>query len=330
MNPTDGSFGTLLLNPKLGMKRPVLILLVALLAIVASLFWWSKHKDTPPPTAEDPIVTLKVGYIPIIDCSQLYVASQRGYFTEQHLNVELVPMAGGPIIIQALSSGAIDIGFANLATVVFYENGSPVLRRLSGGTRMDKDHSEAGLVVLASSSINVASDLKGKIVAVNSRKNIVDLAVLRFIRGAGLKADDITLVEVPFKDMEAALRGGRIDAATLPEPILSVAMKTDGLRNLGDHFVMAFGSISSTGYFAMPTSEKITESVAQRFKVAMERATEELNSADSGAWTAVAEVTKLPPDVLAAAGKPEFLNAVSSEAFLQMKTWLQEEGLMTP
>jgi NitT/TauT family transport system substrate-binding protein len=311
------------------MKRKAFIwfLVVAIFGIVAFGLWTVGNRYL---VAQQPTATIKVriGYIPILDCAQLYVASHLGYFVKNGLDVELVPMAGGPAIIQALSSNAIDIGFANLATIVFYEQAAQRLNHLAGGTRMDKNHSEAGLVVLADSGIKQISDLRGKTIAVNSRRNIVDLAILRTIKGSGLSAKDINLIELPFKDMETALRSKRIDAAPFPEPLLSIVLKTGGVTNLGDHFAIAFGEIYSTGYFSMPESEKITSTVIKNFNTAINEATENLNNPSRNTFEAISLVTKLSPETLESTGKPEFVNKIPESAFQQMKTWLVEEELL--
>lgn len=310
------------------MKRQhILLFLVSALTLVASGVFIACRKaaESPAPAA---IVNLKIGYIPIVDCSQIYVASRLGHFAENGITVELVPLAGGPAIIQALASNAIDVGFANLTTVVFYEQNSPPLKRLAGGTRMDKNHSEAGLIVLGESGIERIADLKGKSVAVNSRRNIVDLAVLRSIRSSGLSHKNITLVEVPFKDMEAAVRSRKVDAAALAEPFLSSALSKPGLQNLGDHFAIAFNSVYSTGYFAMPKSSTVTAEIAKRFETAISKATKDLTPPTDKAIEAIAESTKLSREIIKSAGKPEFVVTISESAFSQMKTWLEEEGLL--
>ncbi|MFA6554599.1 MAG: ABC transporter substrate-binding protein [Candidatus Paceibacterota bacterium] len=301
-----------------------LLLLGTLLLLPVLIMSINNSKKASP----SQLLKVRIGYIPILDCSQIYVAKQQNYFSQNELDVELVPLSSGPAIIQALSSGAIDIGFANLATIVFYEQTSPRLNRLSGGTRMDKYYSEAGLVVLTDSGIEKIADLKGKTIAVNSRRNIVDLAVLKAIKSARLSANDITLVEIPFKDMETAIRAKRIDAATLPEPFLSVALKGSGLRNLGDHFAIAFGELYSTGYYALPNSRIITPEVIRKYDLAIAKATSDLNNPTDKTYEAISAVTKLPPDILKSSGKPEYVINVPEIAYEKMKTWLKEEKLL--
>ena len=56
----------------------------------------------PPNKAETKI---SVGYIPIADCSQLYVAIEKGFFTDEGLNIEPKEFQGGPQILEALKDG---------------------------------------------------------------------------------------------------------------------------------------------------------------------------------------------------------------------------------
>lgn len=312
----------------MGIENKTIFLFLALSCVLVFTFVSCGDDKKSIESQTPPAVKLKIGYIPIIDCAQIYVASQFGFFAKVGLDVELVPMTGGPAIIQALSAEAIDIGFANLATVVFYEQTAPPLKRLAGGTRMDKDHSEAGLIVLADSDIQNISGLKGKTIAVNSRRNIVDLAVLRAIKSIGLSAKDISLVEVPFKDMEIALRSKRIDVATLPEPLLSLAMKTGGVRDLGDHFAIAFGEVYSTGYFSMAKSNKMIASVIRKFNTAIDDATKALSTPNEKTFRAISYYTKHKQDILEMTGRPEFVINIPESAFEQMQSWLEEEKLL--
>ena len=127
------------------------------------------HHSNEPPSE---ISKIKIGIIPITDCAQIYVAKYTGIFGKYDLEVELVPLAGGATILQALSAGSVDIAFSNLASVVFYEKNVGKLQRLEGGTFMNAQFSEAGLVVRADSGINNLSDLRGKTIAVNSLKTL--------------------------------------------------------------------------------------------------------------------------------------------------------------
>lgn len=271
---------------------------------------------------------IKIGIIPITDCAQVYVAKHTGAFERHGLDVEFVPLAGGATILQALGAGSVDIAFSNLMSVQYYERNVGKLHRLAGGTLMNAEHSEAGLVVRMEVGINSLTDLRGKTIAVNTLRNIVDLAVSRALRNNGISVSDIHLVELPFKDMEIALRGGRIDAATLPEPILSRAMAAGGLKNLGDHFALAFKEMYSTGYFTLPKNISTRKDVFQRFDKAIIEVTSKTNSYNSDVLKAISESTKVSESDLQNSGRPLFVESLPNSAMEQMRDWMIEEGFI--
>lgn len=298
------------------------ILLGILLLIVFSLHACSKKEPLSQKTK------IKVGIIPIMDCAQVYMAKQAGAFERHGLDVELVPLAGGAAILQALNAGSVDIAFSNLVSVQYYERNVSKLYRLAGGTLMNAEHSEAGLVVREEADINSLTDLRGKTIAVNSFRNIVDLAVLRALRLHGISASDVHLVELPFKDMEIALRAGRIEAATLPEPILSKAIEAGGLKNLGDHFFLAFKEMYSTGYFTLPRNVSAKKDVFQQFDEAIKEITPKVNSYGHEVVMAISEVTKVSESDLQISGRPLFVDNLPDSAMEQMRDWMREEGFI--
>ena len=133
---------------------------------------------------------------------------------------------------------------------------------------------------------------------------------------------------MPFKDMETALRGGRIDAATLPEPILSRAMAAGGIKNLGDYFVLAFREMHSTGYFTLPSQFAARREVFERFNAAIREATPVANAYHTDALRAISLETKISEADLQRAGRPQFVENVPDAALEQMRTWLREEGFL--
>lgn len=271
--------------------------------------------------------SLRVGYLPIMDCAQLFAAEAKDEFRKTGLNVELIPMTGGALTLQALATGDLDVAFANLTSVVLFEELQP-LSPLSGGTRIDAEHSEGALVVLETSSVRSLSDLQGKRVAVNTQKNIVALGVARALRLSGVNMTETVLVEVPFKDMEVALRAGHIDAASLPEPILSRALNAGGLRSLGDHFLLAFGPVSTTGFFTAPETLKKHPSDFARFNEAIERVTPLVNDLDPTVVAGIAKRTGTPEETIRKAGRPAFITTLPRDAIDQMRQWMREEGYL--
>jgi len=271
---------------------------------------------------------LKIGMIPITDCSQLYVAQEFNIFEKYGIKAELIPVAGGAKILQSLAANELDIAFSNLSSIVFYENNFDKLVNLSGGTLMNHEYSEGGLVSLDNGNIKSIEDFKGKIIAVNTLNNIVHLSIVKILKKHNLSSDDVIIVEMKFSDMTLALRSNRIDIATLPEPILSMSMNDGDLKNFGDYIVLAFGENYVTGYYTTETKYKSNETVYKRFNLAIDEATDILNTYSDSVIHAISNHTKISTELIQASGKPLFVKGVPNEAIDKMKTWLNEESFI--
>lgn len=57
---------------------------------------------------------VSIGYIPIVNCSSIFIATEKGYFKDEGIEVELVSLIGGEKITTALVKGEVDIGFLTL------------------------------------------------------------------------------------------------------------------------------------------------------------------------------------------------------------------------
>jgi NitT/TauT family transport system substrate-binding protein len=77
--------------------------------------------------------TLKVGYIPIADCAQLYVAMEKGYFIDENLNIELLNLPGGAKILEALAGNSVDIGYSNVVSLILARDSGLDFVSLTGG-----------------------------------------------------------------------------------------------------------------------------------------------------------------------------------------------------
>lgn len=87
--------------------------------------------------------------------------------------------------------------------------------------------------VRADSPIRSVTDLRGKTLATNAIGGAVDVAARVMLRKHGLDDKrDVTIVEVRFPAMEATLREGKVDAATLTQPFYQAAMSRGGIRPL--------------------------------------------------------------------------------------------------
>src|SRR3954447_2437272 len=69
------------------------------------------------PALAQGVVSVRVGYVPVIGASSLYVIDRAGWAKEAGLELKLVRFDSGPSAIQALASGTLDMLAIGVAPV---------------------------------------------------------------------------------------------------------------------------------------------------------------------------------------------------------------------
>lgn len=165
---------------------------------------------------------VKVGVFPSSSALPYFVALHRGYFKDVGIEVETVPLANHPLIVQSLVAGTIDIA-SNLVTL---EGANINARRpntlsyiaLNG---QNAQYITEQFVVKSSSTAKTLKDLKGtKLFSAPGPANIGSArAVLKAI---GLEENkDYTIQEQQLSVHLGALQGGQFDGGYTLEPIAS-------------------------------------------------------------------------------------------------------------
>src|SRR6185436_6095084 len=76
--------------------------LLAVVVVVSLLFSSvSAHAQTKK-------VVVKMGYVPVLIYSPLYIAIERGYFAQEGIDVQLTPLQGGSDSVVQLAAGNFD------------------------------------------------------------------------------------------------------------------------------------------------------------------------------------------------------------------------------
>ncbi|WP_028633862.1 aliphatic sulfonate ABC transporter substrate-binding protein [Pseudomonas parafulva] len=139
--------------------------------------------------------------------------------------------AAGPQLLEALSTGAIDLGHAADAPSVFAQAAGKPVVYLAAEQPYPRG---IGLVVREQDQLTAVQDLKGKRVATGRGWNAQYLLAVA-LQQAGLSYQDITPAYVNnAADAVAALQSGSVQAATLWDPFLAAAERQPGLKNLRD------------------------------------------------------------------------------------------------
>jgi len=205
------------------MNKRGLVLIILVLAIAGS--WWVY---TRPATTQDQtkLPRIRVGTLRAFSLFD-YIASKKGFFTEEGIDVQLIPYSNGPEGLKELVAGKVDMAaaadFAGVRYIFDHEQIRVVTQLSSADLISVFARKDKGIIQPA--------DLRGKKVGF-IRKTAAEYLFGRFITLHGLTMNDITVVDLPRDDIDFILEQvekGEIDAVVPLDP------------NTTDKFVEKFG-----------------------------------------------------------------------------------------
>ena len=139
------------------------------------------------------------------------VAVDRGYFTAEKLEVTIEPGNGSLEPIKRVASGAYEIGFGDINTLVKFRDqkrGAPLK-----AVFMVYNKPPVAIVARKSRGITMPKDLEGKKLGAPAR----DAAFAQwpiFVQTTGIDAKKVTILDVGFAAREPTLADGQVDAIT--------------------------------------------------------------------------------------------------------------------
>ncbi len=176
------------------------------------------------PLAADDLPAIKVGTTPIDAGAEPYYARAMGFFKTAGITVEISAFANGAELAAGVASGTLDIGQSNVVSLAAaHERGIPFVL-IAPASLYNSNVPQSALVVAATSPLRSAKDFNGKLLAVNGLHTISQLGPQAWIDKNGGDLASVRFIEMPFSAMSPALTQGRIDAALISEPELSVGL----------------------------------------------------------------------------------------------------------
>jgi NitT/TauT family transport system substrate-binding protein len=191
---------------------------------------------------------------------------EKGFFRERDLDVKVEPSQGGATVVPSVVSGKVDIGGSNLVSVLLASSKDIPVKIVAPGTfvQADRKGDFSAIMVAGDSDIRAPADLEGKTLAVNTLKNVAEVTAKASLEKRGVDVSRIELTEIDFPDMVPALEQGRVDAAFLIEPFVSLGL-AEGDRIVDRPYVGTKPGLQIGCYF---TSEKYLQEngdVVKRF-----------------------------------------------------------------
>jgi NitT/TauT family transport system substrate-binding protein len=256
----------------------------------------------------------KLGYMKIVDCSPMFVAMEKGFFKAEGIELETVPMAGGAVIVQGVTSGDLQFGWTNVISLYqAYVEGFDFKLIAGGATNVRGSNETHAIVVGKDSPIKSAKDLEGKTVAVNTLNNIVHLMAMAWVDKNGGNSTKIKFVEIPFPAMEAALVAGKVDAISVQEPFAAVAARKPETRVLSNPWGDVLPKFLIASWFASEKWIQKNKATGQAFVRALNRGIDAAQADKEGARSAMIKWAGLNPDMVGKIGIPLFEKAVSEK-----------------
>lgn len=271
---------------------------------------------------------LTIGLLPIADTLLLHVADREGYFTEQNLHVELISFQSALEKDAAAQAGKLDGHFCEISSVIVQRAAGLPFVVVASTSHTNKDSRMFGLVTSPGSADLTLAEFQGKNLAI-ARQTIVDFLTDVFLAEAGLPENylirrDIRKIPVRIQ----MLLANQVDAALIPEPLLSVAEQGGGRVLLDDRDLdMPLAVIALTAAKADPET-------VRGFRAALTKAAQAVNRAPESYRPMMLELRLIPPQLadsfqmplLDTAKIPDTLPSPALfEAYVQ---WLIKNGVL--
>ena len=176
---------------------------------------------------------LLVGTLPVIQCLPLFVADELGLYKSEGVPVQLVPFRTALDKDVAMTTGRIDGYFGDLFTPIVLKAGGVDVRMVARNYLTGEGRRMFGILAGPKSELKTVSDLADIPVAVSSN-TIIDYVTSTLLKDGGLAPDQIRRLEIKNIPLRfQMLMSGQIEAATLPEPLVTLAL-AQGCRLLAD------------------------------------------------------------------------------------------------
>ncbi|MDQ0936209.1 ABC transporter substrate-binding protein [Streptomyces turgidiscabies] len=312
------------------MQRRVLGVAAAVITVVGVAGCGSSDPADSGPSSPDGGRTtqVKIGIIPIIDVAPLYLGQKKGFFSSRGIELEMVSAQGGAAIIPGVVSDQFQFGFSNTTSLMIAQvKGVPIKSVVNGAASNGKVGADVtGVAVKKDSSIKSAKDLAGRTVAVNTLQNIGSTTVRESVRLAGGDPSKVKFVEMPFDQMPAALDGGRVDAAWMGDPAMTIA-KAQGARVVASPFAETDPKLTVATYFTSTKLVKQKPDLVKKFAAAMSESLQYATDHPDEARQTLTTYTKIGGDVLNKLTLPNWPAEIDMASLRKLASLGEADGL---
>ena len=295
--------------------------LFACFLVLIFVFTTGCGSSSAPKAQKKGMQELTIGLMPDTDSLPFIIAQEKGYFAEEGITVHLQQFKSAMDRDSAMQSGNLDGAVSDMLAAAFAKDGGFDVKITSATDGSYK------LIAAPEERAANAAELQGRDVAV-SRNTIIEYVTDQILAEQKLPEDSINKVVIPqIPTRLEMLQNGKLAAATLPEPMASIAMHNGcrfitGSDQLGiNPGVMLFTAKAADG----------KKAEIQAMYRAYNKAAAYLNSADRSEYIDLA-VSKggFPPEAKEALELPQYHEAALPKVqdVTECMRWMVQKGLI--
>ncbi|MQA74422.1 MAG: PhnD/SsuA/transferrin family substrate-binding protein [Solirubrobacterales bacterium] len=293
-----------------GRKWPLPALLVCLLTVGALAGCGGDEGEGAEPAAnqaadEEP-VSVTMAYLGTASDAAMVLGNEKGFFEEAGIDLQLEQVgAGGSAVVPAVLKGQYDVASGGIdGPILAAAKGLPMRILGADGAPVSKGHtypegSETGtsaIVVPKDSEIETLADIKGAKLAAITVTGLQYLCIAGALEKQGLEPEGVEILEIPPPEMLSAMDAGRVDAAALVEPFLTLAKKQGG-RVISFPCEEAIPGAIQAGFFTSAQWAEENPDVAQRLSEALVRSNQYAEEHPDELREVIPEYTEITPEL---------------------------------
>ncbi|MBZ9635437.1 ABC transporter substrate-binding protein [Clostridium sp. FP1] len=166
--------------------------------------------------------TLTIGAMPDLDSVPVIIAEHNGYFKEEGIEVKIEHFKSATDRDTALQTGKIDGAISDMLAAVFFNDNKFDVKITS------KTNGSYKLISGVNSNISKIEQSAGKSIGI-SKNTIIEYLTDRIMENSNIDVNSPKKVVIPkIPTRLEMLTNGKLDMATLPEPLASTAISSGG------------------------------------------------------------------------------------------------------
>ena len=199
--------------------------IVMVFFLVTMMACFSSYAEAKESEDQARIQAIRFGTLAVVQALPLFVASAKGYFNEQGIQVELIPFNSAMEKDVALTAREISGYFGDMMTPIILNANKIPVRMVATIFDSTGDHRTFAILASADSSGKTLKDLAEAGIAVSSN-TIIDYITCKILSLNNVSPKILNPIET--KNIPIRLQmllNGQVPAATLPEPLVTLAEK---------------------------------------------------------------------------------------------------------